>query len=551
MKKLFLIAALILTLALGCQIACAETRTSREALSWANARLSEGWQQDYDRINGCQDIDLIKYYFAYLGERQVYGYAYVYTRCALPSGWTRSSIPQVGDIVVWGANVGAWGRYGHVGIVTAVGGSNITYIATNDGAVQCTQHTISRTNASCYIHPAFASYASLTLSFRVDGRDVSGYQSAGTADVYVNGVRVADDAYQYSGSHPDGSAYEIRDIKPAAGYSYTGVSAGKLTGTLTGAVQVKLGFDKYVAPVITGASVIVNSADVPVRNYPSTSGGILGYAVRGSAYTYLNSTVADSRGVNWYAVSYYGQNGWISSRLSSLKEDSQQYGSGDRVDVISGDTNIRSLPNLSSKILGVAYKGTSWSYLGESSVDERGITWYKISYNGSYAWISAKYTQLVKSGGSGWDDWSYSDPKLSSVSQSAYLVNNNPVVDGKKAFDSDTSTCWSVSEYNYSFGQWVEATYNQSRTVSGFSIVNGYNKIKNNNDYWQLNSRVSNLAVYCDGMYIGAYKLSDTRSSQYISFGKTVTGKSFRFVIRGAYAGTKYSDVCISEIVLY
>ena len=65
-----------------------------------------------------------------------------------------------------------------------------------------------------------------------------------------------------------------------------------------------------------------------------------------------------------------------------------------------------------------------------------------------------------------------------------------------------------------------------------------------------MNMNVLNLAVYCDGAYVGTFKLSDTRYPQTVSFSWPVTGKSFRFVIRGAYAGNKYQDVCISEIAL-
>ncbi len=103
MKKTGLVLAVLLAVLLISLGAQAETRTRQEAVSWANARLAEGWNQDYDGMNGCQDTDLIKYYFDYLGVYRVNGYAYSYLNAILPTGWTRSSVPQAGDIAVWGA----------------------------------------------------------------------------------------------------------------------------------------------------------------------------------------------------------------------------------------------------------------------------------------------------------------------------------------------------------------------------------------------------------------------------------------------------------------
>jgi hypothetical protein len=35
-------------------------------------------------------------------------------------------------------------------------------------------------------------------------------------------------------------------------------------------------------------------------------------------------------------------------------------------------------------------------YLGETSIDDRGVLWYKIKWNGREAWVSSKYTCKVK-----------------------------------------------------------------------------------------------------------------------------------------------------------
>ena len=543
MKKLTVAAALIAVLALLMSFsALAANRTQQEAVDWANARLSEKWAVDYDGYNGCQDTDLIQYYCDWLGVYRITGYAYSYLNAILPSGWTRSYVPQPGDIVVWDANTGM-GPYGHVGIVTQIIGTNIRYVATNDGATQCTSHQVSRYDCSTYIHPVFQTNGTLDVNWRVDGSNVDGSQNAGTVDVYINGSLRSNDCDDFYDTVPYGATYEIKDIRAKSGYTYKGVVSGSLSGTVNGPVSVRLSFEKSSSSK-SGNTVIITGSNVPVRSYASTDAKRLGTLGNNTAWTYKGSTIADYRGVNWYSIDFYGQTGWVSSKLSTLKDDPSSYSYGDTITIVNGNTNIRQTPSLDGKILGVARKGTTWTYMGASSVDSRGIAWYKISYKSSDAWISSKYAE-ISTGSEGGKTGAYT------VTESAYLVNNTPKVDGEKAFDGQSDTCWCVSENYNSFGQWVQIDYASVRSFSGFTIINGYDKVRGKNDYWQLNSRVSTLAVYCDGSYVGLYTLSDTRSPQTISFGWPQSGSSFRFVIRGVYGGSKYSDVCISEITLY
>ena len=535
--------ALVVVLVLSFH-ALAANRTQEEAVAWANARLNEKWAVDYDGANGCQDIDLIKYYFDYLGASRINGYAYTYVNCLLPGGWSRSYAPAVGDIAVWGAQVGIAGQYGHVGIVTKVSGNNITYVATNDGAVQCTSHTLNRNDCTVYIHPAFLVNGSLDVNWRIDGSDINGGQSAGTVDVYVNGILQSNDCSDYYADVPYGASYEIRDIRASSGYTYLGVASGSLTGSVGENTAVRLSFAKNSVPS-GGAIVIITGSNVPVRSSASTKASRLGTVATDTGWSYQGSTVTDERGVAWYSISYNGKTGWVSSKLSTLKENPTEHSYGEQITIVNGNTNIRQAPALSGKLLGVAYKNTVWTYLGQSAVDTRGITWYQISYKNASAWISSKYAEFTSSS-SGWNGWSGYH-----VTQSAYLINNTPKVDGEKAFDGKSDTCWCVSESNNSFGQWVQIEYSQSRSVKGFTIINGYDKVRGSNDYWKLNCRVATLAVYCDGTYVGLYSLKDSRSPQSISFNWPVTGSTFRFVIRGVYGCSKYADVCISEITLY
>ena len=105
------------------------SKTQSEAVEWARAQI---WKAlDYDGIYGCQCVDLIYYYYAFLGESPRGGHASDYASNSLPSGWNRyifynGFVAQPGDIAVW-----TDGDYGHVAIVESADSSGMTLIQQN------------------------------------------------------------------------------------------------------------------------------------------------------------------------------------------------------------------------------------------------------------------------------------------------------------------------------------------------------------------------------------------------------------------------------------
>ena len=66
---------------------------------------------------------------------------------------------------------------------------------------------------------------------------------------------------------------------------------------------------------------------------------------------------------------------------------------------IEGDTGksfVHPYPDKNSKRLGTLHRGEDARYLGETAVDDRGVLWYKIRWNGRDAWVSSMYTRKVK-----------------------------------------------------------------------------------------------------------------------------------------------------------
>lgn len=120
-KKALCLLVLLFSVALALPVtanASTNGHTAQEALAWAKAQV--GKSLDYDGVYGAQCVDLIKYYYDFLGcASYARGHGCDYATNALPSGWARyqGAQPQPGDILVYSGN--ASNPYGHVAIYEA------------------------------------------------------------------------------------------------------------------------------------------------------------------------------------------------------------------------------------------------------------------------------------------------------------------------------------------------------------------------------------------------------------------------------------------------
>ncbi len=85
-------------------------------------------------------------------------------------------------------------------------------------------------------------YYYLDLNGYLDGSYRDNISGIATADVYVNGRKVANDVSDYYTSWKNGSTYTITDIRAKSGYVYNGASS--YSGTITQRVNVDLSFSK-------------------------------------------------------------------------------------------------------------------------------------------------------------------------------------------------------------------------------------------------------------------------------------------------------------------
>ena len=150
-----------------------------------------------------------------------------------------------------------------------------------------------------------------------------------------------------------------------------------------------------------GKYVRAVGGDVHIRSNASLSGSVKGTMPKGSYGTFQGKASKDSRGVVWYKVKYDGVTGWVSSKYSKLSDSKgssksdDSSSSGDHVKIVGGNVTIRAKADKTSSKLGFISAGTTVTYLGKSSVDSRGVRWYKIKYNGTTGWVSSMYAKIV------------------------------------------------------------------------------------------------------------------------------------------------------------
>ncbi len=143
------------------------------------------------------------------------------------------------------------------------------------------------------------------------------------------------------------------------------------------------------------------SASLNVRKGAGTSYSRITTVSNGTNMVYLGET-ATVGGTTWYKVSCSAGIGWVSgaySRLVSTADVKPVSGgsgssSSSKVYVSGGTVWLRSGPGLGYSKVTTVKKGTNLTYRGSSSVDNRGVRWYNVTYNGSSAWISSRYSKL-------------------------------------------------------------------------------------------------------------------------------------------------------------
>lgn len=159
-------------------------------------------------------------------------------------------------------------------------------------------------------------------------------------------------------------------------------------------------------------STAYTTGSVNLRTGPGLGYEILTSVPTGQNLEYLGESSVDERGVTWYKVRYREEEMWGSSKYivvylseqgfeidaseaESLEESS--IGSNpvnEAYAYTTGDVSLRSGPGLGYQSLCVVPNGTRLIWKQKEEVDERGVIWYYISYDGVLGWGSSKYVYV-------------------------------------------------------------------------------------------------------------------------------------------------------------
>lgn len=152
-------------------------------------------------------------------------------------------------------------------------------------------------------------------------------------------------------------------------------------------------------------SYVRATSRVNVRTGPGLDYDDMGTLVAGEQVLYLGYSAIDEAGYVWYQVQYYSFGvGWVSSVYSEVvyggsagvsdNTKNNVNTNGSYVEATKGNSNLRTGPGLDYDDIGTMHKGDTATFLGNTSVDERGVTWYYVNFNGDIGWVSSRYTKL-------------------------------------------------------------------------------------------------------------------------------------------------------------
>lgn len=111
--------------------------------------------------------------------------------------------------------------------------------------------------------------------------------------------------------------------------------------------------------------------------------------------------------------------------------------------------------------------------------------------------------------------------------------------------DRNIRTAWCVKGDSGSTA-WFSLHFRQPTPLSVLGWFGGYQK---NKRVFQANARARTVAVYADGRLLGRFGLDDRMGLQRLDL-PGEQASAYEFVIEAVYPGTKYDDLCVTEVLL-
>ena len=137
------------------------------------------------------------------------------------------------------------------------------------------------------------------------------------------------------------------------------------------------------------AGSVTTTGDAKLRSGAGEGYGSRAVVPVGTSLDY-DRMEADERGVMWFRVRYGAWRGWISSM--SVRQKSGVPVSVNRVRT-TGIVHLHTSPGKDSVSMDAIEAGVALT-CDRTDLDERGVTWYHVVYNGMRGWISSRYAEV-------------------------------------------------------------------------------------------------------------------------------------------------------------
>lgn len=143
-------------------------------------------------------------------------------------------------------------------------------------------------------------------------------------------------------------------------------------------------------------------------------------------------------------------------------------------------------------------------------------------------------------------------PRLTptSVSASSFISNRRSQHAPERAFDGDPATAWNENESGPGDGSWIGATFSGEVTVRRVTLTTGYDSIsQRHGDLFGLNSHLRRVRISFDGGHAVERDVGEDQRTLVLD-GLDVRTRTLRIEAISVWAGTRWADLCISEVTI-
>jgi hypothetical protein len=138
-----------------------------------------------------------------------------------------------------------------------------------------------------------------------------------------------------------------------------------------------------------------------------------------------------------------------------------------------------------------------------------------------------------------------SPDEISYCATSVLAPQGDNSYDPSMLFDGDNTTAWVEADPEEGLGQSITLYFGAERQLSGFDILNGYDKDEKT---LANNARVRGATLALSDGKSFEIELPDLRENNRFEFSRPVKTESVTITIDSVYEGKKYTDTAISEL---